>query len=104
MPELTARPDLLDNLRPEGVHRDALAYLVEDIPAPRELSIATGYVNLGGLHHLATILDGGRRTRLMLGAQPEPGLGAGSATSRASLRAAPRSVSRRWGRGSRTPT
>jgi superfamily II DNA or RNA helicase len=75
MPELTARPDLLDNLRPEGIHRDALAYLVEDIPAPRELSIATGYVNLGGLHHLATILDGGRRTRLMLGAQPEPGLG-----------------------------
>src|SRR5262249_10350295 len=35
----------------------------------------TGYVNLAGLHHLAALADG-RPTRLLLGAAPDPGLGA----------------------------
>src|SRR5207244_3602215 len=43
----------------------------------RPLSIATGYVNLGGLHHLAQALaDDERPVRLLLGAVPQQGLGA----------------------------
>lgn len=72
---LTSRPDVLDNLTPETTHAEALAYLVEDLKA-HAVSIATGYVNLGGLHHLATILDEDRPVRLLLGAQPDPALGA----------------------------
>ena len=71
-----ARPDLLDNLADGTRHADGLAELAGDIPAGHPLAVATGYVNLGGLHHLATIVDDGRATRLLLGAQPEPGLGA----------------------------
>ena len=41
-----------------------------------DLSIATGYVNLGGLHHLALAVADDRRVRLLLGAAPDPGLGA----------------------------
>jgi len=67
------RPDVLDNL--ERSHADGLAFLVGDHAAGHGLSIATGYVNLGGLHHLATVVDEGRNVRLLLGAMPEQGLG-----------------------------
>lgn len=67
------RPDVLDNI--ERTHADGLAYLVGDLPARHGLSIATGYVNVGGLHHLATVVADGWETRLLLGALPEQGLG-----------------------------
>jgi hypothetical protein len=70
------RPEVLDNLAGETTHAKGLAYLVEDIPYDHGLSVATGYVNLGGLHHLATIVDEERPVRLLLGALPDPGLGA----------------------------
>jgi superfamily II DNA or RNA helicase len=70
------RPEILDNLGAGTTHARGLAYVVEDIPAEYALSVATGYVNLGGLHHLATIMEDGRPARLLLGALPEPGLGA----------------------------
>ena len=50
-------------------------YLIGDVDGRHPLAVATGYVNLGGLHQLAEILDG-RPVRLMLGAAPDPGLGA----------------------------
>lgn len=62
------RPDVLDNI--EHSHADGLAYLVGDFPSQHGLSIASGYVNVGGLHHLATVVDDRRATRLLLGAQP----------------------------------
>lgn len=67
------RPDVLDNI--ERTHADGLAYLAGDFPQHHALSIATGYVNVGGLQHLATVVDAGRKVRLLLGALPEPGLG-----------------------------
>jgi superfamily II DNA or RNA helicase len=67
------RPDILDNI--ERSHAEGLAFLVSDFPAHQALSVATGYVNVGGLHHLATVVDEGRSTRLLLGALPEQGLG-----------------------------
>lgn len=70
------RPHLLGNLTDETTHAAALAYLVDDISTAHPLAVATGYVNLGGLHHLATIVDDGRETRLLLGAAPDPALGA----------------------------
>jgi superfamily II DNA or RNA helicase len=71
---MTARPDVLDNL--EHKHSDGLDYLVSDLDG-RAVSVATGYVDLGGLHHLATILnDDDREVRLLLGAVPQQGLGA----------------------------
>src|SRR5438876_2337978 len=54
------RPEVLDNLAAETTHARGLSYLVEDIPAAHGLSVATGYVNLGGLHHLATIAEDDR--------------------------------------------
>ena len=72
---MTARPSVLDNLSADGGHADALAYLVSDLAA-HDLSVATGYVNLGGLHELATIAGPDRPLRLLLGAQPDAGLGA----------------------------
>lgn len=69
------RPELLDNLAEETRHGAALAYLIGDVDAKHPLAVATGYVNLEGLHRLAEILDG-RPVRLMIGAAPEPGLGA----------------------------
>lgn len=70
-----ARPELLDNREEDRRHAAALAYLIGDVDGSHPLAVATGYVNLGGLHHLAEILDG-RPVRLLLGATPEPGLGA----------------------------
>src|SRR5437773_5977558 len=69
------RPDLLENLTDETTHAAALEYLVSDEGPNRPLSIATGYVNLGGLHRLAVTVTDGRQTRLLLGAAPDPGLG-----------------------------
>ncbi len=69
----TSRPDVLDNL--ERSHADGLAYLAADLPAEHPLSVATGYVDLAGLHALAQVSENGRRVRLLLGAMPEPGLG-----------------------------
>ena len=70
---LPARPYVLDNF--ERDHARALTYLIGDLPLRHALAVATGFVDLGGLHHLATIADG-RPTRLLIGAQPAPALGA----------------------------
>ncbi len=72
---MPARPTLVDNA--ETSHADALAYLIGDHDARYGLSVATGYVNLGGLHHLAICVTNERRVRLLLGAAPGVGLGAG---------------------------
>ncbi len=72
---MPGRPYLLDNLSDGSSHADALSYLLDDLPARHGLSIATGYVNLGGLHHVATAVAGERKVRLLLGVAPDPGLG-----------------------------
>lgn len=82
MPE---RPYLLDNMSDGTRHADALSYLVDDFAVQHGLSIATGYVNLGGLHHLATAVADGRTVRLLLGVAPAPGLGAQVPVSRFEL-------------------
>jgi len=69
------RPYVLDNITDETTHAAALAYLVDDLPTQHHLSVATGYVNLGGLHHLATIVNDGRLVRLLIGVAPDPALG-----------------------------
>src|SRR6266571_3402927 len=73
---MPGRPYLLENLTDESTHAAALAYLVEDLPPRHPLAIATGYVNLNGLYQLAVIVADGRGVRLLLGAAPDPGLGA----------------------------
>lgn len=73
---MPGRPYLLENLTDESTHAAALAYLVEDLPPRHPLAIATGYVNLHGLYQLAVIVADGRGVRLLLGAAPDPGLGA----------------------------
>ena len=73
---MPGRPDLLENLTDDTTHGAALSFLVGDFDTSHPLAVATGYVNLGGLHHLATIVDDGRQTRLLLGAVPDPALGA----------------------------
>jgi len=73
---MTGPPYLLENLTAETTHAAALTYLVDDLPTEHPLAVATGYVNLGGLHHLATVVDDGRATRILLGAAPDPALGA----------------------------
>ncbi len=72
MPE---RPSLLDNRTPGTKHGEGLAYLAGDERTDYGLSVATGYVNLGGLRHLAAVVSANRRTRLLLGAAPEASLG-----------------------------
>lgn len=67
------RPHLLDNQT--VTHAEGLRHVASDLGDDHPLSVAVGYVNLGGLHELATIVDDGRQVRLLLGAQPEPGLG-----------------------------
>ena len=73
---MAGRPYLIDNLGDDGRHADALGYLLGDIDTKFNLSIATGYVNLGGLHHVAVAVTGDRAVRLLIGATPAPGLGA----------------------------
>ena len=72
---MAGRPSLLDNLHADTGHGDGLVYLTEDLDGHHELSVATGYVNLGGLHHLAVSVNEERTTRLLLGAAPNSGLG-----------------------------
>src|SRR5689334_12123203 len=75
------RPELIDNLTQSSSHAEALRFLIKDFPATHELSIASGYVNLGGLRELsATVTD--RGARLLLGAAPDPGLDADLPLSR----------------------
>lgn len=72
---MPGRPHLLNNQREGTRHADALSYLLTDFESIHGLSIASGYVNLDGLHHLATAVSDGRKVRILLGAAPEPGLG-----------------------------
>lgn len=70
------RPSLLDNRTKATDHGDGLSYLARDLEDRHSLSVATGYVNLGGLRHLAVVSEGRqRKTRLLLGAAP-PNFGA----------------------------
>ena len=73
---MAGRPHLIDNLSDDGRHAGALDYLLGDFDTKFDLSITTGYVNLGGLHHVAVAVTGDRRLRLLIGAAPAPGLGA----------------------------
>lgn len=82
---MPGRPYLLDNLGDGTRHADALSYLLDDFPVHHGLSVATGYVNLGGLHHLAVAVAEDRKVRLLLGVAPEPGLGGQSPVSRFDL-------------------
>ncbi len=70
---MPARPSLVENI--ETSHADALAFLTSDLGSQYDMSIATGYVNLGGLHHLTICVTDERHVRLLLGATPSPGLG-----------------------------
>ena len=71
----SGRPTLLDN-RHEGTHRTGLAALAADPPEDAPVSVATGYVNLGGLGTLAAVTGPPvRSVRLLLGAAPPPGGG-----------------------------
>ncbi|MYD87065.1 MAG: hypothetical protein F4Y14_13325, partial [Acidobacteria bacterium] len=72
---MAERPSLLDNLLPATGHGDGLAYLAGDLDNRHGLSVATGYINLGGLHHVAVTVNDARSTRLLLGAAPGAGLG-----------------------------
>ncbi len=72
---VASRPHLVDNDPSGREHGEALAYLVDDHDVRYPLAVATGYVNLDGLHHLASVADG-RGTRLLIGAEPHAGLGA----------------------------
>ena len=69
------RPDLLENLSDETTHAAALAVLLSLYPDRHPLAIATGFVNLGGLHELADAITDDRPVRLLIGAAPAPGLG-----------------------------
>src|SRR6266704_216700 len=73
---MPGRPYLLENLSDETTHSAALSYLIQDIDPRHPVAVATGFVNLGGLHHLATALQDERGVRLLLGAVPDPALGA----------------------------
>lgn len=73
---MPGRPYLLENLSDETKHAAALRYLHDDLDRRHPLAIATGFLNLGGLHELASIVGDERPARLLLGAAPDPGLGA----------------------------
>ena len=64
-----ARPELVDN-HTSNTHGDALDFLAQDESLQHGLSVATGYVNLAGLRHLALAAANGRPVRLMLGVAP----------------------------------
>lgn len=70
-----AKPSLLDNLTPETTHAAALHWVFDAYGTAQPLSVATGYIDLGGLGLLAGLSDG-RPIRLLIGAEPSPGLGA----------------------------
>ena len=72
---MTTRPDLVDNIRPQASHSEALSYILGDTDPAHGLSVATGYVSLDGLSQLANLTNDGRRVRLLIGAAPPPGLG-----------------------------
>ena len=82
---MPGRPYLLDNTGDGTRHADALSYLLDDLSVRHGLSVATGYVNLGGLHHLAVAVSDDRKVRLLLGVAPEPGLGGALPVSRFDL-------------------
>ena len=68
-------PTLLDN-REEGAHATGIAALAADPPRDAPVSVATGYVNLGGLATLAAATGPPvRSVRLLLGVAPPPGGG-----------------------------
>lgn len=72
---MPGRPYLIDNRAADTTHAAALSTLFDDVGTrDRPLSVATGYVNLGGLHHLAAAVGEGTQVRLLLGAAPAPGL------------------------------
>ena len=73
---MQTRPHLLDNLAADSAHADGLDFLTRYFSSDYALSVAVGYVNLGGLDELAAAASDGRGVRLLLGAQPEAGLGA----------------------------
>lgn len=73
---MPGRPHLLDNLNGGITHQQGLSYLLNDFSNEHGLSIATGYVNLGGLYHIAVTVADQRQVRLLIGAAPAPGLGA----------------------------
>jgi superfamily II DNA or RNA helicase len=64
----------VDNRTPATTHREVLRAVAADVGEDVELSIATGFVNIGGLEFLASGVSDGRRTRIMLGAEPPQGL------------------------------
>lgn len=67
-------PEIVDNKSRYG-HADALRWLGEHRSA--SAAVATGYVRLGGLVALAQLPGpGDRAIRILLGAVPDPGLGA----------------------------
>ncbi len=75
---MAPRPELLDNLDHLGQdrsHATALRYLIADIAPEHPLAVATGYVNLAGLHLLVEIVADCRKVRVLLGATPDPALG-----------------------------
>lgn len=70
--------ELVDNYH-RGSHKDALTWLGSVYMAP--LSVATGFVGLGGLDTLARLVESNHHpVRLLLGAAPPPGLMAGEPT------------------------
>lgn len=68
------QPEIVDNQHGNS-HVAALKILLAEKP-DEPVAIATGYVNLGGLHQLATVVNDQRGLRLLIGAQPDPALGA----------------------------
>lgn len=68
------QPELIDN-RDRYLHADALRWLAEHRDGP--ISVASGYVRIGGLAALARLPGPtDRPLRLLIGALPPPGLGA----------------------------
>ena len=67
------QPEIVDNAR-RYLHAEALQSIATNYPRP--LSIATGYVNIGGLKEIAELPGPrDRAVRLLIGAMPGAGLG-----------------------------
>ena len=79
--DLPSKPELVDNQsgpnpatgEPRWTHEEALSHLLHQCPHP--LSVASAFFNLDGANALAILADE-RPTRLLLGAEPDPALGA----------------------------